>query len=336
MFPFTWHKARLGLGTRCHWHDTLPASEPVGGRLIRVIIRRNLSTLEALDNIEFLVSQAHILTALLVVRREPCISITFDRSKELVKLIALCRAHHAFTVNVIANVRQVIVPFQRHVANTVRHVFSARVTVVFRLDGRILELLATSNVGADPATTGRAVFVARVVEKARSLVAVDSKAVGRRLIFDRLVARTRDHALKRSISFGIIGHVIVAVDCQHGRTFLIFFVPVFNFIAVEARASLCRRVLFFAILIIITIVFIFLLFLLLFVVVGINLGKCVLILIVLALLAILVVALMKIQCNILWQRIWLLHIERLTSRHCTRRCALPNRAVRSLAHGIKN
>ena len=155
VLPFARHEAALGLRARRQRHRALVLRKPVRRRLVHVIVaQRHLGALHPPDHIELLVRQLDIHPALLISGREPRIAaLALDALEKLVELIALRWTQHTPPIDIVANMRQVVVPRHRHLAYAVRHVLRTRITVILRLNRRIHRLELARSIRAHHAPT---------------------------------------------------------------------------------------------------------------------------------------------------------------------------------------
>jgi hypothetical protein len=121
VLPFGGNKPPLRLRSRRERHSPLLtlSSEPLDSRLIRIIVRiRVLGPLQPPNNVQLLVRELDLLLKRLVLDRSPR-SRVLDVGEELVELVALCRAEELSPVDVVPDVREIIVPLHRDVSDGV-------------------------------------------------------------------------------------------------------------------------------------------------------------------------------------------------------------------------
>ena len=231
VLPFARHEAALGLRARRQRHRALVLRKPVRRRLVHVIVaQRHLGALHPPDHIELLVRQLDIHPALLISGREPRIAtLALDALEKLVELIALRWTQHTPPIDIVANMRQVVVPRHRHLAYAVRHVLRTRITVILRLNRRIHRLELTRRIRAHHAPTLRAVIIPRLVKEARSHSRVDPQLVRTPLPLVGLDSRPRHHPRQRRVT---LRHVLIRLGIRILRIRLV--VPLLNLLRVKA------------------------------------------------------------------------------------------------------
>jgi hypothetical protein len=121
--PLGRNESTLWLRTGTQGHDFGLGGEPFDGRFIRVVSGvRNDTSLKTLDDVQFLIIQHNILAFHLALHRLPRIRI-FHGGQEFVEFICSGGFQNLFTINIVTNMRKVVVPFKWYVSNGVFSLF---------------------------------------------------------------------------------------------------------------------------------------------------------------------------------------------------------------------